>query len=136
MLESTHPGACVWRVRCDLRGLHLTEMLNPRMRRCTRQRAPRRSACTGVRPRFSDASSREYARTGDVRDLTIVFPQAPIDAVVEQRGRPNGVVVTRRSTRGLITTSGRDRDSAHRTQIVDIKTTARNSTKRRACDHN
>ena len=72
----------------------------------------------------------------NVRDLTIVFPQAPIDEVVEQRGRPHGVVVTRRSTRGLITTSGRDRDSAHRTQIVDIKTTARNGTKRRACDHN
>ena len=61
----------------------------------------------------------------NVRDLTIVFPQAPTGAVVEQRGHPHEVVVTRRSTRGLIMIFGRDRDPGPRAQIVDITTAAR-----------
>lgn len=56
----------------------------------------------------------------NVRDLTLIFPQAPTGAVVEQRGRPHEVVATRRSTRGLIVTFGRDRDPDPRAQIVDI----------------
>ena len=58
-----------------------------------------------------------------VRDLTLIFPQAPPNAFAEQRGRPHETLAFHRNGKALVVEFGRDRHPDPRAQIVDITTT-------------